>query len=457
MRRFGLLCSALLLTVALPGLARGTSSSALGADGSVYSISTGTMKQLFPRQVNAYNQSYSVLALDINRPGQAPVRQMVPDTDGAETESAPYVLVDETGTVFLLWQTRFNINTLLYLRSLQDGQWSAPILIFGNSFAVKSSPQIVLTQDRFSVDDGLGGSTAIKRTVLHLIWWEDAEGGRVLYAPLVLINGLYQDLDQPLFTLNDLDSTEASPDPRIAETLYESPRVLSGQSDHSVVIGFTNSRNGHVATVEALLVPGDLGTLAEAERAHIITGGRNWQGNLGGLGDDVRAHIITGGRGGRLSANVLSFLGDQVRAHIITSGLPASDNELLASDIRNFLVRAGAGLMQAGLSASGGNSATLLTLAQASSTSTSPTAPAQSVQLRLVSSRPAPITGSGPTSMFLSSDGARVTTAWDDTAGNVLYCESTDQGWTEPVSLVLSDTLTHSAAYRLLSERLRGH
>lgn len=457
LRRSTTVCGALLLAALLPGMARAAASSALGADGSVFSVSAGTMKQMFPGLSTAVNQDYPVLALDISRPGQPPSRQMVPDTDGPESESSPYILVDDTGAVFLLWQTRFNINTLLYLRSLQGGQWSAPILVFGNTFAIKSSPQIAMTQDSFAVDDGNGGSTTIKRTVLHLIWWEDATGGRVLYAPLVLINGQYQDQDQTLFTLNDLDGAADAPDARISEALYEAPRILPGQSDHSVVVGFTNSRNGHVATVEALVVPGDLGSLADAERAHIIVGGGAWHGDLNLIADAVRAHIIVGGRGGRLSPRVLTFLGDQVRAHIIVGGVTASNLEALADDVHAFLVRSGAGLMQAGLSAPEDGSTALLALAQSSSTGGSPAGPSQFVQLRLVSSRLAPISGQGATSLFLSEDATRVTAAWDTPAGNIRYCESTDNGWTAPVTLTLGTALSHDAAYRLLTERLRGH
>ncbi len=444
------LLGALALVVGLSVEARAEQASVLDTSGTVYSVVTGTYRQLFPATATAVNGDNPVMALDITRPGQLPARQLIPDTDGWEIESSPYLLLDGSGTLFVLWQARQNVNSMLFLRSLQGSKWGPPILILGNSFSIKSAPQIAMTRDTLTVDGG-----AVTRTILHLIWWEDADGGRVLYAPLVLVNGEYQGADQPVLVLNDLDTASGVPDARVSNALYESPRLQLGRADRSVVIGFANSRNGHLATVEATVLPSDLDFLADDVRAHIITGGLQWPSNPTFIGDQVRAHIITGGKGGRLSSRVLSFLGDQVRAHIITGGLTA--NQVAAEDVRGFILASGAELLQNGLAGDGGLQQALIQPPADASAGLEPEAPAATVLVHLATSRPAPLTGSQANSLVLSEDASRVAAAWEQNTTSITFCESTDTGWTNAVSLTLAGNLTRDAAYRLISDRVRGH
>ena len=86
-----------------------------------------------------------------------------------------------------------------------------------------------------------------------------------------------------------------------------------------------------------------------------------------------------------------------------------------------------------------------------------PGAPAATVLVRLASSRVAPLTGQSMNSLVLSEDATRVTAAWEQDTKSVTFCESTDTGWTAPVSLTLTGNLTRDAAYKLINDRVRGH
>jgi len=163
----------------------------------------------------------------------------------------------------------------------------------------------------------------------------------------------------------------------------------------------------------------------------------------------VRAHIITGGRGGRINSRVLGFLGDAVRAHILTAGIPATDLTALGDDARAFLVHSSAALVESGLIGSETTSATLL--------EQSAGVASQFVQVRVVSSRPAPITGQASNVLSVSEDATRVLAAWDTPGGDVRYRESTDTGWAPAITLTLGRSLTREAAYKLLDQRLRSH
>ncbi len=428
-------------------------SAVLGANGTVYTVETGTFAELFPDQATAANAGNPVLALDTLRPGEAPTRQLVPDTGGTEIESLPYLVVDDTNSLFLIWLSRANVSSLLFVRSLQGDTWGDLIPVLGNSFSLKRAPQLAVTRDSVLVAGQDGATRRASRTVLHLVWWEDSgPSGRVVYAPLVLTDGIYHEQDQASIVLTEFDTTSDTPDSRISSELYDSPRLLRGQTDQSVVVGFASPANGHLVTVESTVLPSDLGVLSDAVRAHIITGGLKWQGSLNAIADAVRAHIITGGRGGRLNTRVLGFLGDAVRAHIITGGIPASNLEALADDARSFVLHSGAGLMQSGLVAPEAPSAALI-----EQPGTDGGTPEQLLQIRVVASRPAPITGPGVNSIFLSDDAAKALVAWENGTGEILYRESLDSGWTEPVTLRLGKALSRDAAYRLLDQRLRGH
>jgi len=428
--------------------------SVLGANGTVYTVQTGTYRTLFPALATDSNADYPVLALDTLHPGEAAVRQLVPETGGPETETLPYLVVDDAGSLFLIWMMHYNVSSVLFVTSLQGDTWGDVFPVLGNFFNGKLAPQLAVTRDTVVVATDTGTTRRSTRTVLHLVWWEDSGvSGRVIYAPLILIDGVYHEQDQTSIVLTDFDAAVDTPDARVSLALYQSPRIVRGQSDQSVVIGFANTANGHLATVEATVLPSDLAVLVDSVRAHIITGGKLWQGNLSAIGDAVRAHIITGGRGGRLNSRVLGFLGDAVRAHIITGGLSASNLTALANDARDFLLRSGAGLQQSGLVAPDTAGTALVEQPAPADAQL----PEQLLQVRLVTSRPAPLTGTGVNSIFLSDDATRALVAWEANATDILYSESTDSGWSDPLKLTVSKTLTRDAAYHLLDQRLRGH
>ena len=71
----------------------------------------------------------------------------------------------------------------------------------------------------------------------------------------------------------------------------------------------------------------------------------------------------------------------------------------------------------------------------------------------MVSDRPAPEVG-GPAEIFVSESGRNVIVTWDGD-GCIHYLESTDDGWSEPGTIELTEDLDRDAVYRMLSERVR--
>ena len=451
--RAGVLAAALVVGLATQAAAQ--SEQFLDAAGTRYAVNVGQQKDLFPTDPTALN---TAMAVDITRPGQPTERLLVPGTETADVESNPYFWVDDSGTLFVLWEAEGGFLVKFFLRSLRDGAWSPAVMLYGNWVDQISTPQIVMTRDVIRVPDGAGGAVDARRTILHLVWWENGDdGGRVLYSPVVLVNGQYQGEAQPIAVLNDLDSDAGIADTRVTADLYRSPRLQTGRDDKSVVVGFANPRNGHLATVEALVMPADLETLVDDVRAHIITGGLQWTpGDSSSLAEALRAHIITGGRTGRLSSGVVNFLVESLRAHIITGGLASSGRDVIAADVKDFLLQNGAALLENGLSATNDARSLMIEQTLAGSNPDGPGTPAALVRVRMVSSRTAPLTGAAAnTSLFLSQDGERVVAAWEgDTV--VRYRESSDDGWTAPMVLRLGPQLSRDAAFRMLLDRVRG-
>ena len=421
----------------------------LGSEGELYSVRTGTYKELFPggTQTDAGNK---VLALEVSRPGKTAERLLVPDTAGPEVESVPFVLFEETSqSLVLVWRSEVKLfHEVLNLSSYQDGAWGETIEVTVNPFAAKTAPQVAITGDEYTTRNAEGNPETVKRTILHLIWWEEnAAGNKIQYAPLTLLNGVYTG-SHPLFDVTGFDTQIGSlSSVEIAPDLLRSPRIQSGRNDHSVVISFVNPHNGLLTTVETTVLPGELSVLADGARAHIIESGAKHKGDLKKVGDEARAHIIESGV--KFHPKVLSLLADEARAHIIESGAR------FGPDIKGLAQSVGSQLVETG--------SIILENARTVAESEDPHGPRilpldagfdALLQVRTLSGRPAPMTGPSPTTIYASEDGQKVLVAWE--AGDeILYREWRGESWSAVLSLHLTTSLTRERVEQILEQRVR--
>jgi len=433
---------------------------ALGDAGEIYQIHTGSYGDLFPTGTAA-PAGNAVLALDVVRPGQAAQRLLVPGTDGADVESSPFELYESSsGTLFLVWQSQVNsISPVLYLTSFNNGTWSPAIRITGNPFAMKSSPQFAITHDTYDILASDGTYNTVPRTILHLIWWEEAANGgsNVLYAPILLLDGTYVGTNQ-VFSLNSFLANQTSSGVTgAAAELFRAPQIQAGANARTVLVGFADPATQRLVTLEISTLPGELVSLSDKMRAHIIESGAKYlPGNLAGLGADVHDWIL--GSGARLHPGVLSYLSDQSRAHIIESGVK-SPGQLtsLAADSRAHIIESGATMVGDridSVTAKSDSSAFSPTIAEIPTTDTDGSTPEHLFQVNVDSIRPVPRTGSAPNAIYVSQDGSDAIVSWD-MPGEVRYRESTDQGWGPINSLTLSSTLDLNGAHAILNQRVR--
>lgn len=433
---------------------------ALGDSGEVYFVRTGAYGDLFPGGADTAPTN-PVMALDIVRRDLPTEHILVPGTEGPEVESSPFELYESTsGALFMVWQAQVNtIHPILNLSSYKDGTWTPVIQVTGNPFAQKSSPQIAITRDTYDAQDPNDGTySTVHRTILHLIWWEEApnSGGNILYAPILLLDGNYVGSFQ-VFTLNTfLASQTPSGVTGAAAELFLAPHIQAGSTARSVVVAFADPATQRVATLEISMLPGELVNLSDYVRAHIIeSGSRYLPKDVNGLANDV--HDSVQGSGARLHPGVLSYVADQVRAHIIESGSKAPGQlRSIADDVRAHIIESGATMVGSridSVTAKSDSSAFSPTVAQIS-TPDGTSGPEHMFQINVDSSRPVPRTGSAPNSIFVSLDGSDSIVCWDFPT-EVRYRESTAQGWGPINSLTLDGTLDIDRAHAILDQRVR--
>ncbi|HEV7517372.1 MAG TPA: hypothetical protein VGR07_13810 [Thermoanaerobaculia bacterium] len=461
MRARTCIAAALACSFALAGSALAADrQAALGDSGEVYFVRTGSYGDLFPGGTDTSPEN-AVLALDVVRRDQPAERLLVPGTEGPDVESSPFELYETTsGALFMVWQAQVGtIHPVLNLSSYKDGAWSPAIQVTGNPFARKSSPQIAITHDTYDVQDATDGTYSTgHRTILHLIWWEEAAngGGNVLYAPILLLDGNYVGSFQT-FTLNSFVSGQSpSGVTGAAAELFRAPRIQSGASARSVLVGFADQATQRLVTLEVSMLPGELVSVSDYVRAHIIESGAKYlPKNVKGLADDVHDSLL--GSGARLHPGVLSYLADQVRAHIIESGAKAPGQlKPIAEDARAHIIESGATMVGSRIDnvTAKSDSSAFSPIVEEIPTPSGTAGPEHMFQVNVDSSRPIPRTGSAPNSIFVSLDGGDSIVSWD-LAGEVRYRESTDQGWGPIKILTLDNRLDLDRAHAILDQRVR--
>jgi hypothetical protein len=433
---------------------------ALGANGELYMVRTGTYGELMPGQQGA-DPANTALALDVLRPESAAQRLVVPGTDGPEVETSPSLLYEEDShTVFLVWASRINsIHSVFQLISFDGSHWSTPIRIIGNPFSGKTPPQLAVTRDAFRDLDAGGQPVTKHRTIVHLVWDEEGGAGQqeTLYSPIILENGTYLGWN-PIYSLNSFTDADGATPATSFETspaLIGAPTVQGGRDKRTVVTGFASAVTRRLSTVEIDVLPEELVRLADGTRAQIIDLGAHLTvgpSTLPGFADQVRAKVIE--LGTEFQPEVAQAIADRVRAIVAAGGNPGLAS--IAEHARAQIIDLGAKLSGRGLrpSFSGDTAATTIEV-EKNSAAPQPTQGTHLIQFRIASSRPAPRVGAGPITLYLSESGQDVLIAWPADPTRLLYRDSNGDGWNDIRELKLTDSLDFTRAYDILRERAR--
>lgn len=439
-----LLSALLLLAVALPAAGQ-WSVATIGDQGELYELRIGSYKQLFPEGADGVSSKNRVMALDTTDSEGVTTRLLVPGTEGAERENRPS-LIHDAGQLFILWASSESPSiSRLRLIDFASGEFGSPMEISGSAQDLKGPPRLALTRDNYGPE-----SAALRRTTIHLVWWEgrDAET-RVYYTPIVLVDGHYLGWN-PVLELSSFDHNPGLEDSLDALELLHAVTVEPGADDSSVVLALPQQQSGRLLTLEIRLLPAVLQNLADEIRAHIIGVGRTDPGPRGvaSLAGGVRETIE--GSGANLHPGVLGYLADQAEATLLELG------ELDLEELANAVAQA---VLDAGASILGNPQRSVDRPCHRMSLGAEPGVGEMAlhqIDLCLASDRALPETEMfAPHYLFLSEDGAEVVVAWLDPEAQLLYRRSQDDDWTEPVAVTTGNTISIGQALALLERQVR--
>jgi hypothetical protein len=445
--------------LALPAAA--SREAVLGARGELYMVRTGTYGQLFP-QGRDHSRDIPVLAMDVTQPDGVTTRHLVPETETEALENNPSLIYEEdSDTVFLLWESRFNYHPILMLTGFhgENEDWSEAIDILGNPFADKSASSLAVTRDTYEVK-GADGTPVVKhRTVLHLLWEETNGSGlnETFYTPLILENGAFLGRS-PIFKLNDFDrSPAAAVSFEVPAELVRRPKIQPGRDGRTVVAVFASSTTRRLTALEIDVLPAQITQLADGARAYIIDLGARHNGNIRSIADDARAYIID--LGVAFQPEVARSLGDSLHSYILSQ--PPGSIRSLADRARAYIIDLGARLTGRGLRNTAGSSGTapetfdVQPVAQASAGAS--TGLAQLIQIRISSNRVVPRVGTGlDFHLFVSESGQDVLVAAAE-PDRVQYRKSSGTGWKEVQEIRLKDGVDLKRALEILERQVRSH
>lgn len=452
------LCSSIccLLTITAPAL--GTSY-VLGPEGTPVRVLQGAYGDFFPLADEPSAQS-SVLVLEHQRGPAAAQYQLIPGTEGPDTENGVSLIYDRgSRSLFVLWESHRDTSSAFNLIRLRpDLSWSEMIELTDDPASKKSPPRLAVTQEASTRKGAEGELETHQRTVIHVVWSEQrGDEVETLYTALFLEDDSYIG-SNAIVSLNELVGSDLKAQgPLPTASLLQSPVVAPGSDPHSVVLGFVDPSSRQLITVEANLLPRELSSVADGARAHIILiGHRERDRTVRSLAAAARAHIILIGH--RVHPRVRSLLADRAYSAMLAFGEdnPAADHvESMAESAWEAVLWAGLEIEDGGVLEPEGDGEDIMV--DMSPVSEEPTSDAMRhvVQVRRLSHREVPEVGDAPSRLFVSRNGRDLVVAWRGDHEHLHFRESTPEGWSDVQRLAIGETLSLADAYELLESRVR--
>ncbi|MCP4653809.1 MAG: hypothetical protein GY856_00170 [bacterium] len=464
-----LLSLALLVAAAGAGgaVASDLPTAALGSSGEVVELIGGTYGELFPESGEVPPEGdkwevpadHEVLALELSWPDQTTERRLLPDTEDAQAESLAALLYDRsTDALVAIWQSEEpSEGALLKLVPVVDGAFSDVVTIEDPTLASIGPSKIVLTRDRYSIRLGEDQRETVNRTILHVTWMAfDGSEIDVRYTPLVFIDGLYCGWNE-VFSLRDLLVGEGvDPNRELSDQLLSTLELEVTRGGQRILATFVSPRSGELAVVDIGVLPLELAYLGDEVRDLLLSMADEFVGNdLQSFAGGARLEIIGVGRRHSLNPALVDYVAGEVSDEILAVGAEYSIAEFgdLVSYLRDFTIDVTSPLITSTLNHTRATDNSQVIEIDIGNLLHGPT---QILDLKIRSSRPAPATGEGPTTVYTSEDGEDTLIAWEDPEdGRLYYVESLEEGWSEPRSLLIDEKLTPERAHELLKLRVR--
>jgi hypothetical protein len=162
------------------------STSLLAPDGTLYSVRSGYASDLGIADGSVSPNDY-VVAWSFRRQDGSVGQGVVPDTAGHSLKRNLQLAYDEpTGSLVLLFKDDFTVLNVLRLGIFRNGTWTLANLLPNLGFAHAYNPQMLLSHQIVNTQNADGSSVSQARTILSVIWWEEAQYQQARYAPIFL-------------------------------------------------------------------------------------------------------------------------------------------------------------------------------------------------------------------------------------------------------------------------------
>ena len=160
--------------------------SLLAPDGTLYTVRSGHTSDLNISDTGILATD-NVIAWSFRKPDGSVGQGLVPDTVGQSLKRNLDLAYDEsTGSLVLLFKEDLTVLNVLRLGIFRDGGWTMTNLLPNLGFAHAYNPQLLLSHQAVTVQDASGNTLSQTRTILSVIWWEEAQYTQARYAPIFL-------------------------------------------------------------------------------------------------------------------------------------------------------------------------------------------------------------------------------------------------------------------------------
>lgn len=184
--RRALVAAALLLLAAGPGVLRADEKALLAPDGTLYGVRSGAAADLGVAGPGIRPDDKVIEWSSLSQDGQRAMG-LVPNTVSGNPKTNLDLAYDDLGhSLILLWKEDVSVLNVLHLGVLQGGTWKQMDLLPNLGFAHAYNPQMLLSRQTVHYLDDAGHDAWRMRSLLSVIWWEEAQYAQARYAPIFL-------------------------------------------------------------------------------------------------------------------------------------------------------------------------------------------------------------------------------------------------------------------------------
>ena len=182
----GPLAAALLLAAGFALAADFPKKTLVTTDGTLYEARTGTVADLGITNLNIDPGTFVIEWTSRTQDGSQ-TRGVLQGSPSSNPKTSLDLTFDEpTGSFVILWRENATIINQLRLAVMRSGVWSFADLVPTIGFPQAFNPQMLLSRQTVTTIDDRGKTVFSNRSVLSVIWWEEAQYAQARYAPIFL-------------------------------------------------------------------------------------------------------------------------------------------------------------------------------------------------------------------------------------------------------------------------------